>query len=73
MILHNHRRLPVSIFNVKISVLGSLKRVTGRILKIKREAQTLSMLFSTTKKQKIVKTFYQRMHIKYFFVIISLQ
>ncbi len=28
MILHNHRRLPVSIFSVKIGALGSLKRVT---------------------------------------------
>jgi hypothetical protein len=26
MILHNHRRLPVSIFSVKIAALGSLKR-----------------------------------------------
>jgi hypothetical protein len=34
MILQNHRRLPVSIFSVKIAALGSLKRVTGRIFKI---------------------------------------
>jgi hypothetical protein len=34
MILQNHRRLPVSIFSVKISSVGSLKLVTGRIFKI---------------------------------------
>ncbi len=34
MILHNHRRLPVSIFSVKIGALGSLKRVTWRVSKI---------------------------------------
>ncbi len=34
MTLQNHRRLPVSNFNVKIATLGSLKRVTGRIFKI---------------------------------------
>jgi hypothetical protein len=33
MILNNHRRLPVSIFSVKIAALGSLKRVTGWIFK----------------------------------------
>jgi hypothetical protein len=33
MILQNHRRLPVSNFSVKVAALGSLKRVTGRILK----------------------------------------
>jgi hypothetical protein len=31
MVLHNQRRLPASIFNVKIA---ALKRVTGRSLKI---------------------------------------
>ncbi len=31
IILKVHRRLPVSIFSVKIAALGSLKRVTGRI------------------------------------------
>jgi hypothetical protein len=34
IILQNHRRLPVSIYSVKIAALGSLKRVTGRIVKI---------------------------------------
>jgi hypothetical protein len=29
MILQNHRRLPVSIFSVKIAALGSLQRVTN--------------------------------------------
>jgi hypothetical protein len=32
MVLQNHRRLPVSIFSVIIATLGSLSRVTGRIL-----------------------------------------
>ncbi len=36
MILQNHRRLPVSIFSVKIAALESLKRVTGRIFKISK-------------------------------------
>jgi hypothetical protein len=31
MIFQNHRRLPVSIFSVKTTLLGSLKLVTGRI------------------------------------------
>jgi hypothetical protein len=30
IILQNHRRLPVSIFSIKIAALGSLNRVTGR-------------------------------------------
>jgi hypothetical protein len=34
MNLQNHRQLPVSIFNVKIASLGSLKRVTGKIFKL---------------------------------------
>jgi hypothetical protein len=34
MIFLNHRRLPVSIFVVKMAALWSLKRVTGRIFKI---------------------------------------
>jgi hypothetical protein len=33
-ILHNHSKLPVRNFSVKIASLGSLKRVTGRIFKI---------------------------------------
>ncbi len=36
IILQNHRRLPVSIFSVKIAALGPLKRVTGRIFKISK-------------------------------------
>ncbi len=36
IVLQNHRRLPVSIFSVKITALGSLKRVTGRIFKISK-------------------------------------
>jgi hypothetical protein len=65
MILQNHRRLPVSIFIVKIAALGSLKRVTGRIFifeKVisKEQAKTLSLIFSSTKKQKIVKSINSR-------------
>ncbi len=60
MILQNHRRLPVSIFRVKIAALGCLQHVTGRIFKIsiisKKQAKTLSLIFSSTKKQQIVKT-----------------
>jgi hypothetical protein len=36
MIFQNHRRLPVSIFSVKIAALGTLKWVTGRIFKISK-------------------------------------
>jgi hypothetical protein len=62
MNLQNRRRLPVSIFSVKIAALGSLKRVTGRIFIIsskflsKDQAKTLILIFSSTKKNKIVKT-----------------
>ncbi len=61
MILQNHRRLPVtvSIFCVKIATLGTLKRVTGRISKLIisiEQAKILSLIFSSTEKQKIVKT-----------------
>jgi hypothetical protein len=60
-VLKNHRRLPVGIFSVKIAALGSLKRVTGRIFKIskkfqKNKAKTLSLIFSSNKKQKNAKT-----------------
>jgi hypothetical protein len=40
MILQNHRRLPASIFGVKIAILGSLERVTGSILKISKQFQS---------------------------------
>ncbi len=36
IILQNYRRLPVSIFSVKIATLGSLKRVFGKIFKISK-------------------------------------
>jgi hypothetical protein len=36
MILQNLRRLPVSIFNVKIAALGSLKKCNERIFKISK-------------------------------------
>ncbi len=35
-ISQNHRRLPVSNFSVEIAALWLLKRVTGRILKIRK-------------------------------------
>ncbi len=34
MIFQKHRRPPVNIFSVKITALGSLKRVTERVFKI---------------------------------------
>jgi hypothetical protein len=61
MNLQNHRWLPVCIFNVKIVALGSLKRITGRIFKstysaiTKEQAKTLSLIFPSKNKQKIVK------------------
>jgi hypothetical protein len=54
--------LPVSNFSVKIGAFGSLKRVTGRIFKIgtvstlKEQAKILSLIFSSAKKKKVVKT-----------------
>jgi hypothetical protein len=64
MILHNHRRLPVSIFNLRFRVFeaGYWKNFKNQST-FKGEAQTLSMLFSTTKKQKNGQN-YQRMYIK---------
>jgi hypothetical protein len=62
MILQNHRRLPASIFSVKIAALGYLKRVTKGFSELvstgisEEQAKTLSLIFSTTNKQKIVKT-----------------
>jgi hypothetical protein len=61
MILQNHRRLPVSIFSVKIAALEPLKRVTGRIFKIsKQQAKNLSLIFLSTKKPKTV---YKNIHL----------
>jgi hypothetical protein len=60
MIIKDHRRLPVSILSIKIPDLGSVKRLIGRIFKFsklfKEQAKTLSLIFSSTKKQKIVTT-----------------
>jgi hypothetical protein len=62
MILQNHKQLPVSIFSFKIIALESLKWVTGGIFKnnylliSKEQAKTLSLSFSSTTKQIIVKT-----------------
>ncbi len=61
MILQNHRRLPISIFSVKLAALGSLKRVTGRTFKVskyiisKEQAKTLRLIF-VINSEKIVKT-----------------
>jgi hypothetical protein len=58
MILHNHRRLTVSIFSVISAALGSLKRVIGRIFKLVSNFKEASkfLIFSSTKKQKFLKT-----------------
>jgi hypothetical protein len=56
MILRNYRRLPVSIFSVKLAALGSLKRIIGRKVITKEQAKTLRLIFSSTKKQKLLKT-----------------
>ncbi len=58
MILQNHRRLPVSIFSVKIAALGSLNRLLEGFSKLlsNLKGTTLRLLFSLNKKQKIVKT-----------------
>jgi hypothetical protein len=45
IVLQNHRRLPVSIFIVKIAALGFLKRVTGRIFKISKKFQRSKLNF----------------------------
>ncbi len=52
MILQNHRRLPVSIFSVKIAALESYKQVTAWKFQLIQK----SLIFSSTKEQKIVKT-----------------
>ncbi len=52
MILRNHRRLPVSIFSVKIAAFGSLKRIIGRKVITKEQAKTLRLIFLSNKKQK---------------------
>ncbi len=58
----NHRRLLVSISSVKINALGSLKVVTVGFSNLlntvisKKQAKNLSLIFSSNKKQKIVKT-----------------
>jgi hypothetical protein len=57
MILRNHRRLPVSIFSVKIAALGSLKRIIGRKVITKEQAKTLRLIFSSTQKQKTFKNY----------------
>ncbi len=77
MILQNHRRLPVCIFSVKIAALGSLKRATGRIFKIKKyilskeQAKTSVWFFHQLRKKKCKN--HQRMYRKYLFIIISLK
>jgi hypothetical protein len=54
MILQNHKQLPVSIFSFKIAALGSLKRVTGRNLKISKfSAVDLLYLDATVAKNRL--------------------
>jgi hypothetical protein len=74
MILQNHRRLPVSIFSVISAAIGSLKRVIGRIFKLVSNFKDASkfLIFSSTKKQKIVKLSAYVHYRKYLFIIISL-
>ncbi len=45
MILQNHRLLPVSIFSVKITAVGSLKRVAGNTFKVSRSQLKLWVWF----------------------------
>jgi hypothetical protein len=61
MILHNHRRLPVSIFSVKIAALGSLKVFEAGYWKdfqnqetiSKEQAKTLSFIFHQLGNKKL--------------------
>jgi hypothetical protein len=74
MILQNHRRLPASIFSVKLAALRSLKRVIGRIFKISKQFQR-SKLKLSTKQQKFFKTTVSAhvQKVRYLFIIINLQ
>jgi hypothetical protein len=72
MILQNHRRLPGSLFNVKIADLGSFEAGYWKLIS-KEQTKTLSLIFSSTKKQKIVNTIIACTESKYIFVIITLQ
>jgi hypothetical protein len=45
MILQNHRRLPESIFSVKIAALGVLKGVAGKILQVISKGTSLNFEF----------------------------
>jgi hypothetical protein len=56
MILQNHRRLPVSIFSVKIAALGSLKRVFQNSNSKFSKLVRISKEQAKTKKQKNFKT-----------------
>jgi hypothetical protein len=59
IVLQNHRQLPVSIFSVKMTASGVFEAVTEgfSILVISKEqAKTLSSIFFSSEKQKIVKT-----------------
>ena len=65
IVLQNHRRLPVSIFCVKITAVGSFKRVTGRIFKISKWFQRSKVkLWFWFFHQLIIKKYknYQRMY-----------
>ena len=76
MIIQNHRRLPISIFSVKVAALWSLKRVTGRIFKIGKQFRRSKLIlwvqfFHQLRNKKIVKL---PSHVgKYLFKIINLK
>ncbi len=68
MILQDHRWLPFCLFSVKIAAVGSLKRVTKRIVKIIQkfaERQAGENFFSARRKQTILKNIseYLEIHI----------
>jgi hypothetical protein len=66
IILQNHRRLLVSIFNVKIAALGSVKRVTvcitGRIFKISKYFQRSKLKQVRNKKLSKLSAHVQKVH-----------
>ncbi len=67
IILQNHRRPPVSIFSVKIAVLGSLKRVTGRIFKISKNFQRSKLKFGVWFFHQVKKIMKLSAHVQNFY------
>jgi hypothetical protein len=66
VILQNPRRLPVSIFSVKIATLGYLKRDAGRILKLSNQAETLSLIFFTNLETRNCKNYRRITYLQYY-------